>query len=633
MPEGRRLTILTIDDNDARRYIVGRALLEAGYDLLEATSGAEGLELARRRPDAVIIDVRLPDMSGFEVARRLREDPQTTRIPIMHVSATYMEAKDRVRGLDLGADAYLTEPFESIELVAILRALLRLRVAEHALQESQERLELAQRAGSIGTFDYDLLTGSIKWSRELESLYGLQPGGFQGSYEAWLNCVHPHDRAAAEAAVQRALADGSEFSAEFRVVWPDKSVRWLAARGQIMKDPDGRPLRMLGVNMDVTPRRKAEEAARQSFERLQEAHVAAKIGAYEWNLKTNEIHWSIPIPSLADFAFDRRFKTWIQLVHPEDRPRLEAAVQTMLHDESNEFEAECRIVGPQSNFVWIYCRGHLVSETSHGAGSHVIGIAMDITDRKLAEEALRRTEKLAVAGSLAASIAHEINNPMEALTNLFYLIHENASLDDDAKRFAAQGQEELRRMAHITRQMLVFYRESSRPVEVDLNEVLEDVIGINGPRLKLRGISVQKDFSAIPLRGFPGELRQLFSNLIGNAIEASPVRGTITVRAHEACDWPLRRRGVRVLITDQGSGIPEQNRKRIFEPFFTTKGEKGTGLGLWVSQGIVHKHSGFLRFRTRALPGRSGTCFSVFLPLQSEPSTIQTFHTSLEVAS
>ena len=632
MSESRQLTILNIDDNEARRYVVGRALREGGYKLLEAESGAQGLELARQCPDAVMIDVRLPDMSGFEVARRLRENPLTARIPIMHISASYVEAKDRVRGLDLGADAYLTEPFEPIELLAMLRALLRLRATEQALQESQERLQLAQRAGSIGTFDYDLSTGMISWSRELESLYGLEPGAFAGTYEAWASRLHPRDRSAAESAVRNAITDGRELDTEFRVVWPDESVRWLAARAQIVRDSEGKPIRLIGVNMDVTRRHKAEEAARQSFERLQQAHIAAKIGAYEWNLKTNEIYWPIPIPSLTQLADGRSFESWMELVHPDDRSRLQTALKSVF-TTGEDYEAECRVRNSDGAYVWVYCRGHLLSETSDGAGSHVIGVAMDITDRKLSEEVLRRTEKLAATGSLAAAIAHEINNPMEALTNLFYLINGNPTLDDEARRFAAQGEEQLRRMAHITRQMLVFYRESKRAIEIDLNEVLQDVIDINSPRLKAQSISIQKSLAAVPIMGFPGELRQLFSNLLGNAIEASPRGATIKIRADKTWDWQLRRRGVRVLISDEGAGIANEHRKKIFEPFFTTKGEKGTGLGLWVSHGIVHKHSGSLRFRSRTVPGKSGTCFSVFLPLEAENNNSRQSRSSFQVAS
>ncbi len=613
MSEERSITVLNIDDNDARRYVINRVLQGAGYKPLEADCGVDGLKLARQRPDAIILDVRLPDMNGFEVARQLKADPLTERIPILQISASYIAAADRARGLEAGADAYLTEPLEPAELVATLRSLLRMRAAEQELQASREKLELAQRAGGIGTFEYDVRSNSVLWSKEMEALYGLRPGGYGGSYSEWTERLHPQDRKAAEEAIRSAVESGNEFNAEFRVVWPDGSVRWVAARAQVLKDAEGKPARMIGVNIDVTPRRQAEEVARESYQRLLKAHTAAKIGAYEWDLSTGKIHWSIPLPALAEFSSDRRQERWMQHVHPEDRPRVEASIQTILR-EKKEQDVEFRMVRADGTMIWLYSSGNALY-AANGEPAHIIGIVMDITERKFAEDLLRRTDKLAAAGSLAAAIAHEINNPMEALTNLLYLINENPTLDEQGRRFATQGQEELRRMSHITRQMLAFYRESTRATMVDLNQVVDDVVGIYGPKLKAKGITVEQQIDChAEVHGFPGELRQVFSNLLGNALEASPNGSTLKVRLRPASDWRTGRHGYRLLLADQGVGISKKNRERIFEPFFTTKGEKGTGLGLWVSMGIIQKHSGSLRFRSRTASGKSGTCFSIFLP-------------------
>jgi PAS domain S-box-containing protein len=240
----------------------------------------------------------------------------------------------------------------------------------------------------------------------------------------------------------------------------------------------------------------------------------------------------------------------------------------------------------------------------------------DVTDQKRMEEALRTSEKLATTGRLAATIAHEINNPLEALSNLFYLLKSHRSLDDTARSYATLADKELHRVAHITKQMLSFYRHSAAPVPLRLSEILDGTIELYEAKLIRRNIAVHRHYSAEEIVwGFPSDIRQLFANLLGNAIEASGSNRIIRLRISNSPDWTNRdRRGVRISIADSGSGISLAARKKLFEPFFTTKGEGGTGLGLWVSKGIVQKHEGTIRFRSSVRPGHSGTMFSVFLP-------------------
>jgi PAS domain S-box-containing protein len=240
----------------------------------------------------------------------------------------------------------------------------------------------------------------------------------------------------------------------------------------------------------------------------------------------------------------------------------------------------------------------------------------DVTEHKRMEEALRRSEKLAATGRLAAAIAHEINNPLESLTNLFYLLQCQTSLDESAQRWAEMADKELRRVSHITRQMLSFHRESSRPVPLRVAEILDGVVELYEPRLISRRLSVQRDYTREEqIEGFPSEIRQVLANLLTNAIEACHDQGKIRLHIFACCDWAdPARRGIRVCIADNGSGISVENRSKIFEPFFTTKGDAGTGLGLWVSRGIVQKHAGSISFRSSVRSGRSGTVFSVFLP-------------------
>jgi len=245
-------------------------------------------------------------------------------------------------------------------------------------------------------------------------------------------------------------------------------------------------------------------------------------------------------------------------------------------------------------------------------------IARDITDAKKTEAALRNSEKLATVGRLAATIAHEINNPLEAVANVLYLLEGHSDLSAESRKFVEVAQAEVARISHIVKQTLGFHRESPQPVPIDFSELVESVLDLFRRKMEISGISLQTRYEkphTIP--GFPGEMRQVFSNLVSNAIEAMPHGGQLAVSVRRAREhYTGGRRGIRVTIADSGSGIDAGSLPRIFEPFFTTKGEKGTGLGLWVSLGIINQHGGVLRARSFTAPQRHGTAFTVFIPDQ-----------------
>lgn len=235
-----------------------------------------------------------------------------------------------------------------------------------------------------------------------------------------------------------------------------------------------------------------------------------------------------------------------------------------------------------------------------------------IRQEKLASDALRKSEKLAIAGRLAASIAHEINNPLEAVTNLHYLMASATSLEQ-IKTYLASADQELARVVEITTQTLRFHRESSTPTQTDIAALLNSVLKLYQRRITSSKTTLRCDFDdSVPIVGFPGELRQLFANLISNALDAMPNGGCLSVRVQRTSE--LRngfRPGVRIIVADTGGGIPLHVRSKILEPFISTKAETGTGLGLWVSSEIVTKHGGRMRFRSRV---GSGTVFRIFLP-------------------
>jgi PAS domain S-box-containing protein len=249
----------------------------------------------------------------------------------------------------------------------------------------------------------------------------------------------------------------------------------------------------------------------------------------------------------------------------------------------------------------------------------VASMARDISLQKRVEEALQSSEKLASAGRLAATIAHEINNPLEAVTNLVFLA-QNCMQDRDGRVFLEQAQQELARMALLTKQTLGFYRENKGARELTLGEVVKPLISVFSTRARNKRIKIETEIRQDPtVMGIPGEVRQLFANLLNNSIDAVGDGGLIRVRVSTANERSGQKRpGVRLTIWDNGSGIAPEMRQKLFEPYFTTKRDTGTGLGLWVCATILHKHEGNISVRSSTKPGKSWTAFSVFLPRSAE---------------
>jgi len=251
---------------------------------------------------------------------------------------------------------------------------------------------------------------------------------------------------------------------------------------------------------------------------------------------------------------------------------------------------------------------------AEGRVSRIIVLGIDMTERHRAQDALVRSEKLAAMGRLAASIAHEINNPLASVMNLLYLI-DTSAVSEQVKAYAQMADQELRRVTQIATQTLRFHRQASGPSEVIMSQVLDSILLLYQGRLTNAGITVERELrDERPVFCLEGEVRQALTNLISNAVDAMPGGGRLLVRTREARH--SGRTGVSITIADTGHGMPDSVKRRLFEPFFTTKGMTGTGLGLWISKGIVDKHGGTIRVRSVSGDATHGTVFQIFLPHQ-----------------
>ncbi|MGB7264622.1 MAG: ATP-binding protein [Terracidiphilus sp.] len=316
-------------------------------------------------------------------------------------------------------------------------------------------------------------------------------------------------------------------------------------------------------------------------------------------------------------------RTLRDLLPPSVVREMETAVQRVFASEEPVRNLELSGEGGKLRRPWTWLISAYPVRTTPNQVRWAGIIALDASERKRSEEALRRSEKLAVTGRLAASIAHEINNPLEAITNLLFLLQNFADLPEAARHYVGMAEYEVRRIAEITQQTLRFYRQPTQPARTALAELLDSVLSLYQGRINALELRVERDYDReMTLFCFSGEIRQVFANLVGNAIDASSSGGRLMIRARRSRDWKnAGQPGVRFAIADTGAGMDAEVREHIFEAFFTTKEVTGTGLGLWVSHEIILKHHGLVRVRSRAASGQTmaeasstGTVFEIFIP-------------------
>ncbi len=280
------------------------------------------------------------------------------------------------------------------------------------------------------------------------------------------------------------------------------------------------------------------------------------------------------------------------------------------------FDMVFPLLGADGVFRPFLTRG-MPLRNSQGQVVRWFGTNTDISAQKQAEQALLRSEKLASVGRMAATIAHEINNPLEAVMSLLFLARQDKELPESTRQNLDAADAELNRVAHITRQSLGFYRESSAPALTSVNAVLESAVDLLKNRIKAKHAVIEKQWDGdVEVPAVAGELRQVFTNLLANSLDAIDGGGTIKLRISTGAAFKNGDRCVRVTVADNGKGIRASLRQHLFQPFFTTKGTVGTGLGLWVSKEIIEKHGGTIRMRSSTDGARRGTVFSVVLPAE-----------------
>lgn len=380
----------------------------------------------------------------------------------------------------------------------------------------------------------------------------------------------------------------------------------------------GQLIGAVAINTDVTDRYLANEALDRSERRFRTLIAASSDAMFRLSCDGSDMQYLQALaPGATEDHPPASHPHWIaEYVHPEDQDRVSAVVQEAVRAR-RPFEVEHRTRETDGTARWL-CSRAVPLLGKNGEILDWFGMTSNVTERKLSEATLLQNEKLAAVGRLAASIAHEINNPLESVTNLLYLAR-NGQTVSEIQEYLETAERELRRVSVITSQTLRFYKQPTSPRAVTCDDLFGGVLSTHQGRFVNSNIVVEKRKRASKgIECFDGEIRQVLNNLISNAIDAlHPLGGRLIVRSREACNWTTGVKGLALTVADNGMGIPPAVIKKVFDAFFTTKGLGGTGLGLWLSKEIVHRHHGTLRVRSAQRPNRSGTVFVLFLPFDA----------------
>jgi len=640
---GFRPDVLLVDDQPARLLTYESVLSGLEIRCVRAQSGEEALKKLLQGEFAVILlDVNMPGMDGFEVARAIREHPRLERTPIIFVTGVHVSELDQLRGYEVGAIDYIAVPLvpeilrskvavltelhrRRSELQAVNRELTRVRAGagqeseDDAVRASRQRLLLASRAARIGTHDWQIQSGTISWDERTAEIWGVDPGDAV-SFEVFLGGIHPDDRARTESAVARALdpEGNGQYLAMYRVISRrDGKTRWVEAHGQVLFE-NGKPLRLVGTAQDVTDRELAADRLRESEERFRE--LANNIDQFAWSCEElaritwyNQRWYDYTGTTLEEM----QGYGWTRLHHPEHLQRVLAGLRRCAA-AGTPWEDTFPLRGKDGQYRWFLSRAVPI-RSAEGRILRWLGTNTDVTQQRRLQEALEVTDRR--KDEFLAMLAHELRNPVAPIMGAADVLSRSIGDDPKSRSMAAVIQRQTAHLSRLLDDLLDVARITQRRVTLrrevlSMMSCVEQALETAEPMIREKG-------QRLTLVRAPGQLfvevdrvriAQCIANVLINACkytgEGGEVRVTVSPEAAHAC----------VQVTDSGVGISAELLPHIFDLFVQShrpldRTGGGLGIGLAVCRELIEMHGGTV---SASSPGpNAGATFTIRLPLAS----------------
>jgi PAS domain S-box-containing protein len=491
------------------------------------------------------------------------------------------------------------------------------------LRESEARLKLATEVAKLGVFVWHTAEDRGTWENDLMyEIFGRKPEDGLVHGATFMNEVlHPDYREAFRRALDSTLKEGEPFDFEGIICLPDKTLRWIEAKGQLQPQTEGSPGQILGTIRDITQIKQGEEKLHETSKRLGE--LAAIVESSDDVILSKDLNgiitsWNAAATRVFGYSAEEMIGSSIlklipEHLHSDEKTILESirAGRRVEHFETMRLTKDGRPLDVSLTISPVRDeRGQIIGASK---------ILRDISGRRRIEQSLLQAEKIAATGRMAATIAHEINNPLEAVVNLLYLLRPMIT-DPDGINYLGSAEDELARVSHIAKQTLGYYREHASASSASLKEIVQHAITIYEPRCAVADIEIRKSLDSsrhVVLRR--GEIMQVISNLIVNSIYAMPAGGLLSISVEDTLESVdgIVRDGIVLTIQDNGAGIAAEDLPKVFDAFFTTRNTVGTGIGLFVARQFVEGHGGRIKIESSNGAENHGTAVHVFLPIST----------------